>query len=237
MHKFLPILLIVLALILAWNHIPIKREIVYKLGISGDPTTSCCNEETISQTGDFDEETNIAIFNGQIVDYPKTALASNIYSDVLSDARSNILGTTNPSGEEKWIEVHLGQQKLRAWEGNTIVMEFPISSGKWAPTPEGTFYIWYKTRNQRMQGGSKDLGTYYNLPNVPHNMFYYKGYAIHGAYWHNNFGNPMSHGCVNEPLDKAGPIFEWAGPVLPPGQNAVKASPDNPGTKVFVHKG
>jgi len=235
MYKFLPLLVIVLTLILAWNYIPIKREIVYKLGISNDPTTSCCNEEAISKTGDFDEETNMAIFNDQVIDYPKTALASNIYSDVLSEATSSVLGTTNPLGGKKWIEVHLGQQKIRAWDGDRIVMEFPISSGKWAPTPKGTFYIWYKTRNQRMEGGSKDLGTYYNLPNVPHNMFYYKGYAIHGAYWHNNFGQPMSHGCVNEPLDKAAALFEWAGPVVPPGVNVIRATPDNPGTKVFVH--
>ncbi len=65
--------------------------------------------------------------------------------------------------------------------------------------------------------------------------FSYKGYALHGAYWHNNFGTPMSHGCVNEPLANAAQIFEWAGPVVPEGKNYVKASVENPGTKVFVH--
>ncbi len=124
---------------------------------------------------------------------------------------------------------------LRAWEGSNIVMEFPISSGRWFPTPKGTFEIWYKTRNQRMEGGKKELGTYYNLPNVPHNMFFYKGFAVHGAYWHNNFGHPMSHGCVNAPLDKVATLFEWTGPVLPEGTNALRASASNPGTKVFVH--
>ena len=86
-----------------------------------------------------------------------------------------------------------------------------------------------------MKGGSKELGTYYNLPNVPNNMFFYKGFAIHGAYWHNNFGHPMSHGCVNSPLAQVAQLFEWAGPVVPPGKNVAHATAENPGTRVFVH--
>lgn len=229
MHRILPILIIIAALVALSQIQPIKREIVYRLGISGDETTSCCRIEEISKTGEFDEGANIAIFNSEIIAYPKTSLAQ-AYSNL-----NNILGTTNSQGEEKWIEISLDEQKLRAWEGNQLIMEFLISSGKWAPTPKGTFNIWYKTRNQKMEGGSKVLGTYYNLPNVPHNMFFYQGYAIHGAYWHNNFGNPMSHGCVNSPLANVASLFEWAGPVVPEGQNVVRSTPENPGTRVFVH--
>lgn len=238
LHRLLPLLLIIAVIIfISTNFQSISREVAYKLHISGDPTTSCCKEEEVLRSsGNFDENANIAIFNSQTIDYPKTSLVYQ-YSQSLAqqNANPNVLGTTNASGEEKWIEVSLSDQKLRAWEGNTIVMEYPISSGKWAPTPKGTFYIWYKTRSQKMEGGSKALGTYYYLPNVPNNMFFYKGYAIHGAYWHNNFGNPMSHGCVNEPLSNAAQIFDWAGPVLPSGVNATRATAENPGTKVFVH--
>lgn len=235
LHRLLPLILIAILLTyLSLNFQSIRREIVYKLGISGDPTTSCCKEEQISKTGDFDENASIAIFNSQIVSYPKTSLAYSA-TQVLSTNR--VLGTTNTSdqSEEKWIEVSLDEQKLRAWEGNTLVLEFPISSGLWSPTPKGTFSIWHKTRSQKMEGGSKALGTYYNLPNVPNNMFFYKGYAIHGAYWHNNFGHPMSHGCVNAPLASAAQLFEWAGPVVPAGQNVGHASSDNTGTRVWVH--
>ncbi len=231
-HRLLLILIIFLAFLAIFQIQPIKREIVYKLGISGDPTTSCCTLEQISKTGNFDEGASVAIFNGEVVNYPKTSLAYDQRS-VTQDTK--ILGTTNAAGEEKWIEVSLPEQKVRAWEGNKMVMEFPISSGRWAPTPTGDFRIWYKTRNQRMVGGSKELGTYYNLPNVPNNMFFYRGYAIHGAYWHNNFGQTMSHGCVNSPLANAAAIFDWAGPVVPEGQNVVRASADNPGTRVYVH--
>lgn len=211
---------------------PIRREIAYKLGISGDPTTSCCNMDNPEKiSGEFDENAKLAIFEGQIFDFPKTSLAQT----VPPAENNNVLGTTNANGEQKWIEVSLQQQKLRAWEGNRIVMEFPISSGKWFPTPKGDFTIWYKTRYQRMKGGSKELGTYYDLPNVPNNMFFFKGFALHGAYWHNKFGQPMSHGCVNEPLASASQLFDWAGPVIPPGKSAIRATAANPGTRVFIH--
>lgn len=230
-HRLLPILVLIGLISFGIFQIqPVKRELLYKLGLSGDLTTSCCTaEEVLRSSGNFDEGANIAIFNNDVIDYPKTSLA---YQE---EAGSQVLGTVTADGVEKWIEVSLGEQKLRAWEGNKLVMEFSISSGKWAPTPKGDFNIWYKTRRQKMEGGSKELGTYYYLPNVPNNMFFYKGYAIHGAYWHNNFGNPMSHGCVNSPLPNAAEIFEWAGPVVPEGVNVVRATPENPGTRVLVH--
>lgn len=240
LHRLLPLLFIIALLgFVIFNFQNLKRDLAYKLNISGDSTTSCCLEkEVLSSNGNFDESANLAIFNNETINYPKTSLAHS-YAESIANAQKDyeevVLGTTTSSGEEKWIEVSLSEQKLRAWEGSSVVMEYPISSGKWAPTPKGTFHIWYKTRSQKMSGGSKELGTYYYLPNVPHNMFFYKGYAIHGAYWHNNFGTPMSHGCVNEPLANAAQIFEWAGPVVPAGQNVVKASPENPGTRVFVH--
>ncbi|MDP3973457.1 MAG: L,D-transpeptidase [Candidatus Daviesbacteria bacterium] len=237
LHRLLPLLLIVTVLsYILFNFQTIRRDLVYKLGIANDPTSSCCTEDQIlSSDGSFDEKEGTAIFNNEPIDYPKTSLAYSYYQSINQPQDQVVLGTTNTSGQEKWIEVSLDEQRLRAWEGNVVVMEYPISGGKWAPTPKGTFYIWYKTRSQVMSGGSKDLGTYYYLPNVPHSMFFYKGYAIHGAYWHNNFGQPMSHGCVNEPLNYAAQIFEWAGPVVPAGQNVIRATAENPGTRVYVH--
>lgn len=232
MHKFLPFLIIVILLASAFYYLPLRRFIAYKLHISGDPTTSCCSvKDILSASGAFDEKANLAIFNSQPIDYPKTSLAQLN----TPQAETQVLGTTNSEGQEKWIDVSLSEQKLRAWEGNKLVMEFPISSGLWSPTPTGTFSIWYKTRFQRMKGGSKDLGTFYDLPNVPSNMFFYQGYAIHGAYWHNNFGHPMSHGCVNSPLANVAQLFEWSGPVVPPEENVVRATAENPGTRVVVH--
>ncbi len=236
LHRLLLVLIIIGLLGYAvFNFQSLRQELVYKFGISGDPTTSCCTKEQVeSSSGNFDENASIAIFNNQVIDYPKTSLAQNLPAG-RQVKNTAVLGTTNAAREEKWIEVSIPEQKVRAWEGNKKVMEFLISSGKWAPTPTGEFRIWHKTRNQAMSGGSKELGTYYYLPNVPNNMFFYKGYALHGAYWHNNFGQPMSHGCVNAPLASAAQIFDWAGPVLPEGVNTIHSTPENPGTRVLVH--
>jgi lipoprotein-anchoring transpeptidase ErfK/SrfK len=79
------------------------------------------------------------------------------------------------------------------------------------------------------------IGPGYYLPEVPYTMYFYAGYALHGTYWHDSFGQPMSHGCVNLETGNAQKLFEWAGPVVPPGQTEVVATADNPGTLVVVH--
>ncbi len=140
------------------------------------------------------------------------------------------------SSQDKWIEVNLSQQKLIAWEGDKIFFETPISSGKWYPTPTGEFYIWSKFKYTKMEGGKSGTNTYYYLPNVPYTMFFHNGFGLHGTYWHNNFGTPMSHGCVNLPTIAAEKLFYWVDPSLSLGNNSASSTKSNPGTKVVVHK-
>ena len=137
-------------------------------------------------------------------------LSENIkFKDIALAQAPQILGT-GTNAAERWIEVDLSDQRLYMKEGDTTVGSFLVSTGKWSPTPKGEWRIWTKLRYTRMKGGSKALGTYYDLPNVPYTMYYYRGYGIHGAYWHNNFGQPMSHGCVNMKPEEAGIVFNWA---------------------------
>lgn len=114
------------------------------------------------------------------------------------------------AGDERWIEINLTQQRLYGWEGASLVHNYLISSGLWAKTPTGNYRVWTKLASTTMKGGNKALGTYYYLPNVPCTMYFYKGYGIHGTYWHNNFGHPMSHGCVNMKTPEACALFNWA---------------------------
>ncbi|MEW5859743.1 MAG: L,D-transpeptidase [Cyanobacteriota bacterium] len=107
--------------------------------------------------------------------------------------------------QRRWIEVNLSKQRLIAWEGGRRVYSVPISSGKRStPTRVGTFRIQSKHRSTRMRGRG------YNVPNVPYTMYYSGGYAIHGAYWHNRFGTPVSHGCVNLPVGQARKLYSFA---------------------------
>lgn len=145
-----------------------------------------------------------------------------------------VLGEISPN--EKWIEVDLSEQKLIAWEGTTKFLETLISAGKWGRTPTGEFNIWGKYKYAKMSGGSKENNTYYYLPNVPYTMYFYKGFGLHGTYWHNNFGNPMSHGCINMPTTMAEKVFYWSTPSLVSGKNYVASSKENPGTRVVIHK-
>ena len=94
------------------------------------------------------------------------------------------------SGGERWIDVNLSEQRVYAYEGDTIVNSFIVSTGTWqTPTVTGKYKIWIKLRSAKMSGPG------YYLPDVPFIMYFYKGYGLHGTYWHNNFGTPMSRGC------------------------------------------
>lgn len=111
--------------------------------------------------------------------------------------------------DERWIDVNLTTQTLVAYEGNTPVFDSLVSSGTWQyPTVTGQFRIWLRYTAQTMDG--RRLGYDYYLPNVPYVMYFYQDYALHGTYWHNNFGTPMSHGCVNLPTPAAEWIFNWS---------------------------
>jgi lipoprotein-anchoring transpeptidase ErfK/SrfK len=104
-----------------------------------------------------------------------------------------------------WIDINLSQQMLYAYEGNTLVASFIVSTGTWQhPTVTGRYYIYLKFLYTDMAGPG------YYLPNVPYTMYFYKGYGIHGTYWHSNFGVPMSHGCVNMRTDDAAWLYYWA---------------------------
>jgi LysM repeat protein len=108
-------------------------------------------------------------------------------------------------GGQRWIDIDLGSQTLTAYDGNTPVFNTLVSTGLAFPTPVGTYHILYKLRAQRMTGPG------YDLPNVPWVMYFTnRGHAIHGAYWHNNFGSPMSHGCVNMRVSEAQWLYDFA---------------------------
>lgn len=117
--------------------------------------------------------------------------------------------------DKKLITVDLGKQMLYAWEGGQIKHQTPVSTGmRLTPTVRGSFKIRTKVPMQDMRGPSPYKQYYptgkYHIKNVPHVMYFYQAYAIHGAYWHNNFGRVASHGCVNVPLASAEWLFNWA---------------------------
>lgn len=109
------------------------------------------------------------------------------------------------SESDRWIDVNLSEQRLYAYAGNEVLESFPVSTGtSLHPTVTGAYNVYVKYRYADMAGPG------YYLPNVPYVMYFYKGYGLHGTYWHNNFGTPMSHGCVNLSTENAGWLFDFA---------------------------
>ena len=111
----------------------------------------------------------------------------------------------------QWIEVSLAKQWMYAYEGGQLVMSAPVSTGRdgWN-TPPGEFAIYAKVLKQTMRGNQR--GEVWEVPDVPHVMYFTGDVALHGAYWHNLFGTGarLSHGCVNLPLEAAERLFAWA---------------------------
>ena len=181
-----------------------------------------------SLTGEYDSGDTRATFHGHFAD------STEVYPGRLA----RVLGEN--SGPKR-IEVDLTNQKVYAFEGNQKIYEFLVSTGKWYPTPTGTFTIWGKFRYTKMSGGNPTLGTYYYLPNVPYVMFFgnskisaSRGFSLHGTYWHNNFGRPMSHGCVNMRTEDAEVLFYWSQPTVGE-KNGTRAEANNPGTEVRIY--
>jgi hypothetical protein len=136
---------------------------------------------------------------------------------------------------EKRIEIDLARQNLVAYEGNQQVFSTrissgipssrPTSNGIPSETPKGRFNIYSKMPSKHMGDGRLMQGDLnldaYELVGVPWTMFFHRldtGYALHGTYWHNNFGWQMSHGCVNMRNEDAKWLFRWSTPANYPAE-------------------
>jgi lipoprotein-anchoring transpeptidase ErfK/SrfK len=109
----------------------------------------------------------------------------------------------------KWIDVDITRQTITAYQGTTPLKSVLVSTGvAWHPTPIGHYKVYMKVASQTMSGGS-GADAYY-LPGVPWVMYFTGAYAIHGTYWHQNFGRPMSHGCINLTIADAKWFYDWA---------------------------
>lgn len=179
------------------------------------PQLPCANSRSCESDLSLKVENGaIGVFAGRKIPAPEIDLAADF-------TKPSVLGTNAPD-IQKHIYVDLASQILYAYDGNNKFMQTPISSGRWNKTPIGNFHIWLKLRSTRMSGGSGDDA--YDLPNVPYVMYFYHDFGLHGAYWHDNFGHTMSHGCINMRQIDAGALFDWA----------EAPSDDQPGTAVSV---
>lgn len=113
---------------------------------------------------------------------------------------------------DRWIEINLYEQVLQVHEGDKIIFATLISTGV-DPffTQPGVFTIYKKIDHEYMRGAFEaDRSDYYYLEDVPYIMYYDQSRALHGAYWHTNFGYQQSHGCVNLSITDSHWLYDWA---------------------------
>ncbi len=159
------------------------------------PTSAATEEPPVTQTPAA-TETPGSMAMEIIVDTPTSQYVEPVAAQGSYPAKGNGV---------RWIDVNLSEQRVYAYEGDVIVNSFIVSTGTArTPTVTGKFKIWIKLKSTTMSGPG------YYLTNVPYAMYFYKGYGLHGTYWHNNFGTPMSHGCVNLTTADAGWLYNWA---------------------------
>jgi hypothetical protein len=140
---------------------------------------------------------------------------------------------------EKWIDINITKQVLVAYEGTKAVFATLVSSGESGlddpetskATKRGIFRIHTKYVTVTMD--SNVVGEEFELRDVPYVQYFEDGYALHGAYWHDRFGQPKSHGCVNLAPEDARRLFHWTEPQVPYGWHG--AARPLTGTVVFIH--
>lgn len=149
---------------------------------------------------------------------------------------------TYATGQTRWIDISLLQQTLVLYEGATPVYATLVSTGKdglgepgeTLSTPQGMFRIYQKHVTTTMDSDVAD--SEFELRDVPWVMYFKAGYAIHAAYWHDDFGRARSHGCVNlAPID-ARYVFRWTSPEVPDHWHSVSESDAfEAGTRIQIH--
>lgn len=145
--------------------------------------------------------------------------------------------------DERWLDVNITTQTVILFEGTRPLYATLISSGKKHndpkrdhSTPTGEWRIETKHITATMDGDGSASDLPYSIEAVPYVMYYHKSYAVHGAFWHQNYGVRMSHGCVNlSPLD-AKYIFFNTDPPVHEGWHGAWSSADRPGSRVVIHE-
>lgn len=159
------------------------------------------------------------------------------------------------TGDRKWIDISIQRQTLVAYVGTRPVYATLISSGRGGmgtvpasktvlstedehtleeqnATVRGTFMIYQKEVSSTMDG-AEDRSDSFNLRDVPFVQYFHKGFALHGTYWHDDFGKVRSHGCINLAAPDAAWLFEWTDPSVPPDWHGVLNK--ERGTVVHIH--
>ncbi len=152
----------------------------------------------------------------EVLKYPERVVGewwvASDYADTFENEGNRTIWENEHASTSKYIIIDRSEQKLYAYDSDTLFMETSISTGlELSPTPRGTFSVFKMTPTRYMQGPLPGYTDVYDLPGVPWNLYFTdEGAVIHGAYWHTSFGSRYSHGCVNLLPTDAEKLYAWA---------------------------
>jgi len=222
----------------AWVYGGRKRTTTYELDEDGSK---------LKPAGSIERFEAIAL-TGKTQTIRKTKYWQTKAGKWIKDSHVRVTAPSDPPDDlqpqERWIDVNVTQQTLVLFEGTRPIYATLVSTGKKSTIKEkdhrtnvGEWRVREKHITTTMDGDGTAAGDLpYSIEDVPYVMYYHRSYAVHGAFWHRNFGVQMSHGCINlAPLD-AKHVFFATEPRLPEGWHGVWASSEHPGSRVIVHE-
>ena len=200
------IILILVIVVLVWLWTPDFSFAVANL--QATPQTTLSSQENVRKVTYTPTPTNTPTTTPTPTPTPTPTITPTPKPTKKPKTSSSLIKSVLPAGvypDERWFDINLSTQRLHAYDGDKKIKTFVVSTGlPRTPTVTGRFRVYVKYTATLMSGPG------YYLPNVPYTMYFYSGYGIHGTYWHNNFGFPMSHGCVNMRNEDAQWAFNWA---------------------------
>lgn len=216
---WIPLFIVLAAVCLAglvWIGVPFVRDALANeaaarpAGVIFKPSLTPTNTATNTPTATF-TSTPTATYTPTPTDTPTptptdtpTPLPTDTPVPTDEVVVNNVTIPAEVNADTHWVDVNLSQQAAYAYQGETLVRSFIVSTGTYLhPTVTGQYHVYVKYRYADMSGPG------YYLPDVPYVMYFYEGYGLHGTYWHNNFGTPMSHGCVNFRTEDAGWLYDF----------------------------
>ena len=199
-------ILILVAVIVAWLWTP---EFSFALpNMQSTPQTTLTSGENVRKVTYTPTPTNTPTYTPTPTFTPTPTITPTPLPTKVPYTHPSYMRPALPPGvypDERWFDINLSTQRMYAYDGHELIKTFVVSTGlPGTPTVTGRFRIYLKYTSTLMAGPG------YYLPNVPWTMYFYNGYGIHGTYWHDNFGYPMSHGCVNMRTEDAKWAFYFA---------------------------
>jgi len=217
-----------------------------ELGVLTDSGERWAQRTWVGLTGEIIEQNGVSYYETREAGYYAR-------EDEISVVREPKTLPKNISPDENWIDVSLGEGTLSLFEGRRVVYSTLMSPGaggrtprasmsvdelvRHAYTPLGTYRVAVKYRSAQMTPEDKPDPEKFWIADVPYTQYFRAPFAIHTAYWHEDFGMPKSGGCVNlSPID-ARAVFAWTEPRVPDEWWSVRSNPSgSEGTKIVIRR-